>query len=130
MKDNGKGGFTYTPGHETFPDNWYKRAADDPYGITFFTIDSAAFALYAPEFFSIGGNTGKTNTFTGLDPGDITGGVTSIGDLSDPKKLACYMFQLGVQSTPDFLEVSTNSLLLFAMFLVLFRQTFFSTRLE
>lgn len=57
----------------------------------------------------MGGNTGTTNSFVGFDPGDLTGGLTNVGDLSNPKKLACYLFQLGVQSTPDFLEgIFTN----------------------
>lgn len=101
--------FKYTPGHESFPVNWYKRAVNDPYSIPFFLIDAVAFGEYAPEFFSIGGNAGKINSFTGIDPANLTGGVYNSQNLKNPHNLACYFFQLIVQSTPDLLEgIFTN----------------------
>lgn len=79
----------YTPGHEVsarlacplsslarawltrwaqrIPDNFYTRAADDPYEVNVFAEDLAFFIADHPLTGSVGGNTGSTNTFTGVD---------------------------------------------------------------
>jgi hypothetical protein len=69
------GSFKYQPGYERIPDNWYKRNLIDEYTIPYFQIDLTEMALQHPEFLSVGGNTGKVNTFTGISPTDLTGGV-------------------------------------------------------
>lgn len=67
------GKFVWTEGYEKIPNNWYKRAIGDEYTIPFFLTDVLAAAAEYPQFLSIGGNTGKVNTFTGIDPKDLTG---------------------------------------------------------
>jgi hypothetical protein len=85
------GHFTYNEGHERIPDNWYKRNVLDEYTIPYFSLDNLEMASQHPEFLSVGGNTGmffqmadvyNTNvsqgtvdSFVGVDPADLTGGV-------------------------------------------------------
>ena len=69
------GNFKYTEGHERIPDNWYKRNVVDEYTIPYFSLDNLEMASQHPEFLSVGGNTGKVNTFTGVDPEMLTDGV-------------------------------------------------------
>lgn len=95
------GNFTYTPGHERFPENWYTRNVADPYGLLYLTADSIPMGLQYPEFFSVGGNTGTVNSFTGVDPADLTGGVYNLGTLGKGNNLLCYALQLAVQIAPD-----------------------------
>ena len=64
-----------SPGHERIPTNWYKRALSDPYDIPFLAADALYQAVQYPEFASIGGNTGKVNTFVGIDPSNLTASV-------------------------------------------------------
>jgi len=57
-----------------------------------------------PEFLSVGGNTGKVDTFTGVDPSDLTGGVFNGATLLESNNLMCYVMQLAVQQLPDILS--------------------------
>ena len=61
-------------------------------------------AAVVPEALSVGGNTGKVNTFTGVDLANITGGVYQTSDLTDPKKFVCYLYELSLAIVPDFLR--------------------------
>lgn len=72
------GSFVWTEGHEKISDNWYKRALGDEYTITYF-LD--------PEFLDIGGNTGETYTFNGVDIEDLTGGVFNAATLLEGDNL-------------------------------------------
>lgn len=56
------------------------------------------------EFASVGGNTGTTNSFVGLDPSDLTGGVFNAATLAEGNNLMCYGLQLTIQQTPDLLS--------------------------
>ena len=48
---------------------------------------------------------GRTNSFVGLDPSDLTGSVYNSQQLvTDPKALGCFAFELLVQAAPDLLE--------------------------
>jgi len=96
------GDFTYTAGNERFPDNWYKRAS--PYTIPALSLDSTAMLLEHPEFASIGGNTGTVNSFTGIDPSNLTGGVFDASTLANGNNLMCYGLRLAVQEAPDLLS--------------------------
>ena len=96
--------FEYTPGHESFPDNWYKRNPVDYYTIPYLSVDIDTMALEHPEFLSIGGNTGKTNTFTGIDPQNLTGGVFTSSNLLQGNNLACYGLELTLMEAPDILS--------------------------
>ncbi|KAI9727902.1 MAG: hypothetical protein M1828_005307 [Chrysothrix sp. TS-e1954] len=98
------GNFKYTPGHEKIPENWYKRNDVDQYSIPYFTCDNANQILAHPEFASVGGNLGKTNSFVGLDPGNLTGGVYELSTLGEGNNAACFGFELGTEASPDLLE--------------------------
>ena len=61
-------------------------------------------AAVVPEAVSVGGNTGQVNTFTGVDLGDITGGVYHTSDLTNPTKFVCFLYQVTLTIVPDFLR--------------------------
>jgi len=96
--------FKWTEGYEKIPDNWYKRAIGDEYTIPFFLSDLLAAALEYPQFLDIGGNTGKVNTFTGVDIKNLTGGVFNAGTLTQGNNLECFIFQSLQQALPDVLK--------------------------
>ena len=98
------GNFQYTPGYERIPENWYKRNPADDYTIPYFTCDALNQITTHPEFASIGGNLGRTNSFTGIDPGDLTGGVYNAQSLLQGNGLACFAFEFLQQGSPDLLE--------------------------
>jgi len=95
------GNFKYTEGHERIPDNWYKRNAVDEYTIPYFSLDNLEMASQHPEFLSVGGNTGKVDTFTGVDPSELTDGVFNAQTLLEGNNLMCYATQLLVNQAPD-----------------------------
>ena len=96
--------FSYKPGWETFPDNWYKRHPLDAYTIPYLSVDTNVMALQHPEFLSVGGNTGTPNSFVGLDPGDLTGGVYNTPTLLQGNNAICYGLELTLQEAPDLLS--------------------------
>ncbi|ORY14130.1 hypothetical protein BCR34DRAFT_662784 [Clohesyomyces aquaticus] len=96
--------FKYTPGYEKFPDNWYKRNLVDYYTIPYVVEDSVIMEAQYPEFFSVGGNTGKTNSFVGVNPSDLTGGVFNADSLLEGNNMFCYGLQASVQEAPDILS--------------------------
>jgi hypothetical protein len=98
------GSFTWQEGYERILDNWYKRDIGDEYTIPYFNIDLLAAAAEYPEFLSVGGNTGKTNTFTPVDLSDLTGGVYNTGSLAQGNNAACFAFQFSQQAAPDLLK--------------------------
>lgn len=97
----GDGKLTYNPGTEKIPNNWYRRSSANPYSIPYFIADSIRIYSTYPKIASIGGNTNGVNTFSGLDFGNITGGVYSAQSLTDPTKLQCFTFQLVQQGIQD-----------------------------
>ena len=98
------GNFQYTPGYERIPENWYKRNPADDYTIPYFVCDALNQITTHLEFASIGGNLGQVNTFTGVDPGDLTGGVYNAGSLLEGDNFFCFAFEVLEQGTPDLLE--------------------------
>jgi len=98
------GNFKYTPGYERIPDNWYKRNVVDEYSIPYFQIDLTEMALQHPKFLSVGGNTGTVDSFTGIAPEDLTGGVFNGATLLQGNNAFCYAQQLLVQQLPDILS--------------------------
>lgn len=103
-KKNGK--LVHTPGYERIPDNWYKRAIGDEYSIPLLNLDTVAAATVYPEFFAVGGNTGKVNTFTGVDIQKLTGGAFNAQSLSQGNNLACFAMEFAVQAAPDAIRCS------------------------
>ena len=103
---NDDGSFTHTPGHEAIPDNWYKRAIGDEYSIPFLNTDTVEAALKYPKFISVGGNSGTPNSFVGIAPEDITGGVFNGASLLQGNNLACFAMEFAVQAAPDLITQS------------------------
>ena len=100
---NGK--LVYTYGHERIPDNWYRRADDDAWNANDIVISTAQQCASYPSNCQVGGNTGTVNSFSGVDLGDISGGlVNSATDLSDPARMACFMSQAIQADVPSFLD--------------------------
>lgn len=99
---NGK--LTQKAGHERFPENWYKRALSSPYSQVLLTADTIAAATVYPKFAAVGGNTGKVNSFKGVNPGKLTGGVFNSQNLLKGNNLACFAMGFQAQATPDLLK--------------------------
>lgn len=100
------GNLVHTPGYERIPDNWYKRAIGDEYSIPFLQADTLLAAAKYPKFLDVGGNTGTTNSFVGVDVSDITGGVFNSASLAQGNNLACMAMQYAVQASPDLIQCS------------------------
>lgn len=98
------GNFTYTPGGERIPANWYRRSFTDEYSIPYLNVDLVEAALQYPQFLDIGGNTGKVNTFTGVDLQNLTGGAFNTATLLQGNNLACFGYQAAVQALPDIVK--------------------------
>ena len=87
----------------------YRRplGAVNEYSTVSFAQDLVQMAAVVPEAVSVGGNTGEVNTFTGVDLGDITGGVYHTSDLTNPTKFVCFLYQVTLAIVPDFLRSET-----------------------
>jgi len=96
--------FSHQKGHEKIPDNWYKRHPLDAYTIPYLTLDATTMQLQHPEFLSIGGNTGEVDSFTGVDPADLTGGVYNLQNLLEGNNLMCFAVQAALMMAPDILK--------------------------
>ena len=95
------GNYQANQGTEQIPANWYRRALEYPYESTYFLADLLNAAALHPKFLSVGGNTGKPNTFTPVDIKDLTGGLFNSADLAKGNNLACFLYQLSAQAKPD-----------------------------
>lgn len=106
ITEHADGSLTWQPGYERIPDNWYRRplGPQNEYSPASFALDLEKIAQTVPEAVSVGGNTGTTNSFTGVDLGDITGGAYQTEDLLDPTKFVCFFYQLTLALVPDFLR--------------------------
>jgi hypothetical protein len=98
------GNFEYKRGWERIPDKWYTRNQLDAYTIPYLSLDTTTAILKHPEFASVGGNTGTTNSFTGVNVEDLTGGVYNAATLAEGNNLWCYAMQLTIQAAPDILS--------------------------
>ena len=86
--------YVHKPGQERIPLNWYKRPGGiNRYSLADVFLDLAAGASNHGELLAIGGNTGTTNSFTGVDVGDLTGGVFNGASLLQGNNLGCFFFQ-------------------------------------
>ncbi|XMA14106.1 hypothetical protein WAI453_006897 [Rhynchosporium graminicola] len=103
--------FTY--GHERIPDNWYRRANDDPWTLADILASTAQQCLSYPSNCQVGGNTGTVNSFSGVDLGDISGGlINAATDLQDPEKMGCFISQVIQADVPSFLDNVFNGVAL------------------
>lgn len=95
---NKDGSLTYTPGHERLLESWVRRPLASTFGLDDIVLTLLNAASIDPSLLSVGGNTGKVNSFAGVDAGDITGGAVHTADLlNDPQALACFLFQAGIE---------------------------------
>ncbi|PIA80068.1 Aromatic peroxygenase [Cercospora beticola] len=93
----------FNPGTERIPENWYRRPAND-YGVAAAVADGLYFDQFNPSFLSVGGNTGKVNSFTGVDVGDLSGGIFNAQNLREGNNLWCFAMQFAAQAAPDTLK--------------------------
>lgn len=56
-----------------------------------------------PSVVRIGGNTGTPNSFVGVNPADVTGGVYTSTNLLQGNNLGCFAFQAIQQGLPSVL---------------------------
>jgi hypothetical protein len=92
------GAYNAVQGTEKIPKNWYRRAIEYPYDTDYFLADVINAAALHPKFLDVGGNTGTTNSFAGVDVKDLTGGVFNSADLLKGNNLACFVYQLSAQT--------------------------------
>ncbi|CAG7998851.1 unnamed protein product [Penicillium salamii] len=94
-----EGNLTYREGWERIPDNWYKTPVD--WGLVQLNLDTIDWILKYPELGSIGGNTGTVNSFAGVDPADLTGGVLNLTTLLEGNNLLCFVFEVLKFASPN-----------------------------
>ena len=104
VKKGPNGKLVHTPGYERIPYNWYKRNPLDLYTQTFLTADTLVAATKYHKFASVGGNTGKVNSFKGVDPSALTGGVINSGNILKGNNLACLAYEFQAQASPDLIK--------------------------
>ncbi|KAJ5288690.1 hypothetical protein N7478_001720 [Penicillium angulare] len=97
-----EGNLTYREGWERIPENWYKTPVD--YGLLQLNLDTIDWILKYPELGSIGGNTGTVNSFAGVDPADLTGGVLNLTSLLEGNNLLCFVMEVLKFGSPNALD--------------------------
>jgi len=103
--ENGDGSYSGNgEGYERIPDNWFTRSQLSPYTISFFNQDLLQEALTYPKFLDVGGNTGTTNSFTGVNVENLTGGVFNSDTLLDGNNALCLAYEFAQQGEPDLLK--------------------------
>ncbi|XP_018916952.2 uncharacterized protein [Bemisia tabaci] len=95
---------TYMPGHERIPSIWYKRHFTDEYTVVQANLDVLRAVTKYPQFLDIGGNTGSKNSFIGVDPANLTGGVYTAKNLLQGNNLGCFIIQVLQQAMPDLVK--------------------------
>jgi len=95
------GSFTHSPGQERIPLNWYRRPTTNQYNLVEVVADLAISNAAYPGILRIGGNTGTTDSFTGVDLQDLTGGVFNTESLLDGNDGACFLYQATLAAMPS-----------------------------
>jgi hypothetical protein len=99
-----QGKFIHTPGHERIPENWFKRPTANAYTLAQTAADIITNNLMYPGIIRIGGNTGTTDSFAGVDLKDLTGGVFNLATLADGNNGACFLLQASLLGIPNILD--------------------------
>jgi len=104
--------FTWLPGQERIPENWYRRPAPFFYELKDIGGDVAIQYLAYPDSARIGGNINGVNTYAGVDLGDLTGGAFQLTDLLDTSgtNSSCYITELAQALIPHTLDVALSEL--------------------
>lgn len=99
-----QGDLTYKYGYERIPGPvFYKRHPTQQWTLADIVAAVAQQAAAYPATSAVGGNTGKVNSFAGVDVGDLTGGAfNSYAELSDPANLGCFLSQNIQAEAPSF----------------------------
>ncbi|KAH7136931.1 oxidase [Dactylonectria estremocensis] len=97
-----EGSLTYKRGWERIPENWYRTPVD--YGLVGLNLDILALVAAYPELGSIGGNLGSVNSYAGVNPRDITGGVLTLTKLLEGNNLLCFVFEIVKTVSPNSLS--------------------------
>ncbi|KAI7579918.1 hypothetical protein KC346_g19072, partial [Hortaea werneckii] len=72
-------------------------------------ISTAQQCASYPSACQVGGNTGEVNSFSGVNVGDLSGGlINSVEDLSDPARMGCFIRQALQADVPSFLDKVFN----------------------
>ncbi|KAF2485952.1 hypothetical protein BDY17DRAFT_245395 [Neohortaea acidophila] len=101
--------FSWQPGQERIPNNWYRRPSSQQYQAVGGVFgDLIPNFLAYPNSFRFGGNTGKVNTYTGIDLANYTNGVYNADNLFQGNNFACFVYQNIQQGQPD--SVNANPL--------------------
>ncbi|KAH7067630.1 hypothetical protein BKA63DRAFT_452533 [Paraphoma chrysanthemicola] len=98
---DGPGSFVHNRGQERIPENWYKRPLANAYNLPEVLVDVQINNAMYPGIIRIGGNTGTTNSFAGVDLTDLTGGVFNLGALAEGNNAACFLLQASLAGLPD-----------------------------
>jgi hypothetical protein len=75
-------------------------------------VDALDMIEHVPYVAAIGGNTGKPNTFTGVNIADLTGGVFNAETLLEGNNMMCFAFTALEAAVPDILSGLLGNVLL------------------
>ncbi|KAF2023096.1 Cloroperoxidase [Setomelanomma holmii] len=88
--EDAQGNLDYREGHETIPENWYRKPVE--YGLVALNLDIVGWVMKHPQLRSVGGNTGTANSFSGLNMQDITSNVLNMASLLENSNRLCFVF--------------------------------------
>ncbi|KAF2838137.1 Cloroperoxidase [Patellaria atrata CBS 101060] len=106
--DKSNGALEYREGHEQIPANWYRRTTD--WTLVDFNVELLALVAAYPVLGSIGGNMGTVNSFTGVNLGDLTGGLLNAQNLLKGNNLMCFILQVVKTVSPNSLATIFTTL--------------------
>ncbi|CAK1368314.1 Aromatic peroxygenase [Cercospora beticola] len=104
------GSFVHNRGQERIPDNWYRRTSTSLYNIPEVVADVFVNNAMYPGIVRFGGNTGTTNSFTGVDITDLSGGALNAQSLLEGNNAACFFLQASQQGIPDALDPALGAI--------------------
>lgn len=104
------GKFVHHPGMERIPDNWYKRPTSQPMNTVDTNVDTVVNNQMYPGIIRFGGNTGKTNSFVGLDLGNLTGGAFNGASIFEGNNLSCFFLQATQAGLSDSIAPLTEAI--------------------
>ena len=96
--------FQWTGDYIKITNSWYERAIANECTISKFSSGLPAAALVHRQYLNIEPNTGKPNTFTGVDVEDVTGGAYNLTTLLEGNNVICFVYQNAQQVILDILK--------------------------
>lgn len=98
------GSFVHNRGQERIPENWYKRPTANAYNLPEVVADVLVNNAMYPGIVGFGGNTGKVDSYAGVELTDLTGGLFNLANLAEGNNGACFFLQASQQAVPDALD--------------------------